>query len=114
MEDVHIWQVSTTAGSRGDADALALGAVGARLAACAQVSGPAESTFHWEGAVQTEQEWMVLLKTTVLRYPALESYLRSAHPYEVPEILAVPVAAGNAEYLAWVREQTTPVDRDLS
>jgi periplasmic divalent cation tolerance protein len=107
-DDPHVWHVVTTTSTREEADALALGAVGARVAACVQVGGPIQSTYHWDGAVRTEQEWSVVLKTTAHRYPALESYLRSAHPYEVPEILAVPVIAGNPEYLSWVREQVTP------
>lgn len=108
MEGTHFWQVTTTAGSREDADALGLGAVAARLAACAQLHGPITSTYWWAGQVESAQEWAVVLKTTSLRYPALEAYLRHAHPYQVPEILAVPVVAGSAEYLAWVRQQTTP------
>ena len=107
MEGMHFWQVTTTVGTRQDADALALGAVAARLTACAQVSGPVTSTYWWQGEVQDSQEWVVAMKTTSLRYPALEGYLRHAHPYQVPEIIAVPVAAGSPDYLAWVRAETS-------
>lgn len=105
--DHRVWQVTTTVDSEEAAQALALGAVGGRLAACAQVAGPVSSTFWWEGAVQTAREWSVVLKTTARQYGALEAYLRRGHPYEVPEILATAVAAGDAEYLAWVRETAT-------
>jgi periplasmic divalent cation tolerance protein len=101
--DLHVWQVTTTVDSQEAAQALALGVVGARLAACAQVTGPVASTFWWEGAVQTAQEWSVVLKTTAQQYGALEAYLRQGHPYEVPEIMATAVIAGQAEYLAWLR-----------
>ncbi len=107
MEGTHFWQVTTTVAERSDAEALALGAVGARLAACAQVGGPITSTYWWEHEVQTSQEWVVTLKTTDQRYPALENYLRHAHPYQVPEIVAVPVTAGNPSYLAWIRAEVT-------
>ncbi|HET9655680.1 MAG TPA: divalent-cation tolerance protein CutA [Kineosporiaceae bacterium] len=105
--DHHVWQVSTCVDSPEAAQALALGAVGGRLAACAQVSGPVSSTFWWSDAVQTAQEWTVLLKTSAQQYGALEAYLRQAHPYEVPEILATAVVAGSAPYLAWVRAETS-------
>ena len=108
--DQHVWQVSTSVDSQEGAQALALGAVGARLAACAQVCGPVSSTFWWQGAVQTAQEWTVLFKTSASQYGALEAYLRQGHPYDVPEILATPVVAGSAEYLSWVRSSAVGVD----
>jgi periplasmic divalent cation tolerance protein len=109
MESAQVWQVSTSVGTEQDAESLALGAVGAHLAACAHVNGPVTSVFHWEGELRTEPEWTVVLKSTAARFPALESYLRTAHPYEVPEILAVPVVAGSVEYSAWVRAEVVPV-----
>lgn len=101
--DQHVWQVTTTVDSQEAAQALALGAVGARLAACAQVTGPVSSTFWWAGAVQTAQEWAVVFKTSAHQYGALETYLKQGHPYDVPEVMATAVVAGNAEYLSWVR-----------
>jgi periplasmic divalent cation tolerance protein len=101
--DHHVWQVTTTVDSQEAAAALSLGAVGARLAASAQVTGPVTSTFWWSGAVQTAPEWAVVFKTSAQQYGALEAYLKQAHPYDVPEILATTVVAGSPEYLAWVR-----------
>lgn len=95
-------QVVTTIDSREAADGLARGAVAARLAACAQVSGPITSSYWWEGAVESEDEWQVAFKTTTAAYPALEQHLREAHPYDVPEILCLPVTAGNPAYLGWL------------
>ncbi len=108
--DQHVWQVTTAVDSHEAAQSLALACVGARLAACAQVNGPMASTYWWQGEVQTAREWLVVLKTTAQQYGALEAYLRQAHPYEVPEILATSVIAGNADYLAWVRSEAAGIE----
>jgi periplasmic divalent cation tolerance protein len=100
--------VLTTTDSAAKAAELARGAVGARVAACAQISAPVTSVYRWEGAVETATEWQVLFKTTVSRYPALEAHLRAAHDYDVPEIIATPVVSGGADYLAWVDAETAP------
>lgn len=100
-------QAVTTTDSREEADRLARGAVEARVAACAQIVGPITSVFWWEGAVDTAQEWQVVFKTTTNAYPALERHLREAHSYDVPEILCLPVTAGNPAYLAWLDTETT-------
>lgn len=97
-------QVTTTLDTRDGAERLAAAIVEARLAACAQVLGPITSTYRWQGAVETASEWLVLIKTTSDALPALEARLRADHPYEVPEIIAVPVVAGLGAYLEWVRE----------
>jgi periplasmic divalent cation tolerance protein len=102
----EFWQVLTTTDSAAEADRLGRSAVQARLAACAQRVGPITSTYRWQGAVETAQEWQVLLKTPADRYEALEAHLRTQHSYEVPEIVATPILAGSAAYLDWVREQT--------
>jgi periplasmic divalent cation tolerance protein len=98
--------VTTTVDSRAVADRLAWSTVEARLAACAQVTGPIQSTYWWQGAVEQAEEWMLVLKTTEQRYPALEAHLRGAHPYDVPEIICVPVTAGNPAYLSWIAAET--------
>ncbi|WP_405799628.1 divalent-cation tolerance protein CutA [Streptomyces sp. NBC_01506] len=102
--------VLTTTDSPAKADALARGAVEARLAACAQISAPVTSVYHWQGAIETTEEWQVLFKTTAACYEALEAHLTAAHDYDVPEILAVPVVRGNAPYLSWLTDETTPDD----
>ncbi|GAA2441238.1 divalent-cation tolerance protein CutA [Streptomyces macrosporus] len=102
----EILTVLTTTDDPGKAEALARGAVEARLAACAQVAGPVTSVYRWEGEVRAEREWQVLLKTTVARYDALEAHLRAAHDYDTPEIIATPVVRGGADYLAWVAAET--------
>jgi periplasmic divalent cation tolerance protein len=75
-----------------------------KLAACAQVTGPVSSFFHWEGQLDSATEWFCFLKTSVDRYPALEQRLASLHPYETPEVIAVPIEHSSSEYAAWVME----------
>ncbi len=99
--------VRTTTDARAKADALARGAVEARLAACAQISGPVTSVYHWRGAIETTEEWEVVLKTTEARYPALEAHLLAAHDYETPEILATRVTRVAERYARWVEEETS-------
>lgn len=73
-----------------------------RLAACVNLLPGVESVYRWEGKVERAGEVLAVIKTT--RYPELEAALQDLHPYEVPEILALPVAAGLAGYLAWLGE----------
>jgi periplasmic divalent cation tolerance protein len=98
--------VLTTTDAPEKAEALARGAVEARAAACAQITGPVTSVYRWKGAVETAGEWQVLFKTTGARYDALEAYLLAAHDYDTPEIIATPVVRGSADYLRWVEEET--------
>jgi len=95
--------VCTTVGRREDAQRLARALVERRLAACAQIS-EIESFFFWQGALQQEGEFRLMLKTTEDRYPALESALRELHPYELPAIHAVAVERAFAPYAACVEE----------
>lgn len=76
------------------------------LAACAQVLPGIHSTFHWQGKLDHADECLVLLKTTGRRYRDLESRLVALHPYEVPEIIALPLAAGLDNYLTWIEKNT--------
>ncbi|MFV2120354.1 divalent-cation tolerance protein CutA [Streptomyces sp. Act-28] len=102
----QVLTVLTTTDGAAKAEALARSAVEARLAACAQVSGPVTSVYHWEGAVETAQEWQVLFKTAAARYDALEEHIRRHHDYDTPEVIATPGGRGGADYLAWVERET--------
>jgi periplasmic divalent cation tolerance protein len=103
-----IWLVLTNLPDRESADRLARGVVEARVAACVNVLSPARSVYRWKGAVETAEEYPVLIKSTADRYPELEKTIRALHPYELPEILAVSVEAGLPAYLAWVEAETRP------
>jgi len=108
MESPACLAVLTTADAAEKAEALARGAVAARVAACAQISGPVTSVYRWEGDVLTASERQIRFKTTAARYPALEAYLLDAHDYDTPEIIATPIVAGNPDYLRWLEEETSP------
>ena len=80
--------------------------VEARLAACVNRLPGMRSVFRWKGALQDEPEVLLAIKTVRSRYEELEMRLKALHPYEVPEIIALPVLAGAAPYLAWLAEET--------
>jgi len=100
--------VLTNLPDRRAAEKLAETLVSERLAACVNILAPCRSVYRWKGGVQNEEEVPVLAKTTTERYAALEAAIRSNHPYELPEIVAVPIERGLAAYLAWVAEETAP------
>jgi periplasmic divalent cation tolerance protein len=90
---------------------LARALVSERLAACGNVVPGLRSIYRWKGAVEDDLEALLVLKTTLARFPALRDRVVALHPYEVPEVLALPVAAGSAPYLAWIAESVRPGER---
>lgn len=88
------------------AQALARALVEARLAACVSVGAPVESLYHWRGQIETATEVPVVVKTRAARYAEVEAAIRARHPYELPEILAVPALDGFAPYLDWLAAET--------
>ena len=100
--------VITNMPDRASAERLAAALVEARVAACVNILAPCRSVYRWKGAVQQDEEHPVLVKTTAERYAALEATIRANHPYELPEIVAVPVERGLPAYLDWVASETTP------
>ena len=84
---------------------LADGLLENRLAACVQTL-PIQSAYRWKGAIQREPEILLLIKTKAALYPEVEAHLRANHPYETPEIVWLPIAAGFAGYLAWIDAET--------
>jgi periplasmic divalent cation tolerance protein len=98
--------VLTNLPDRAAAERLADALVERRLAACVNILAPCRSVYRWNGAVQRDEEHPMLVKTTADRYAALEAAIRAGHPYELPEIIAVPVERGLPAYLQWVQEET--------
>jgi periplasmic divalent cation tolerance protein len=98
--------VLTNLPDRAAAERLADLLVERQLAACVNILAPCRSVYRWKGAVQHDEEHPMLIKTTAERYPALESALREGHPYELPEIIAVPIERGLPAYLEWVGAET--------
>jgi periplasmic divalent cation tolerance protein len=85
---------------------LARALVGGRLAACVNVGAPVESMYHWRGQIETANEVPVTIKTRAALYPRVEAAIRANHPYELPEIVAVPVTDGLRPYLDWLVAET--------
>ena len=98
--------VLTNLPDRAAAERLAEELVQKNLAACVNILGPCRSVYRWKGAVQHDEEHPMLIKTTHERYGALEQTLRAGHPYELPEIIAVPIERGLPAYLEWVAAET--------
>lgn len=92
----------TTLGSESDARALVTALVEERLVACGTVLPGARSIYRWETRVVEESEVVVLLKTDTTRWDALRTAVERRHPYQVPELLALPVTAGLERYLSWI------------
>ena len=105
-DDLRVLLVFTNMPDHNSAAALAAALVEARLVACVNVLAACTSVYRWQGAVQTASEVPVLMKTTRARYPELEAAIRARHPYELPEIVAVPVDHGLPAYLDWVAAET--------
>ncbi len=74
-----------------------------KLIACANIVPGVESIYRWEGKLETSAEVLLILKTTSSRYAAVQSRIKELHSYEVPEIIALPIAAGLPQYLNWVQ-----------
>jgi len=98
--------VITNLPDRAAAEKLADALIAKQVAACVNILAPCRSVYRWRDAVQHDEEHPVLIKTTRERYGALEAAIREAHPYELPEIIAVPIEHGLRDYLAWVDAET--------
>ncbi|HEY6966013.1 MAG TPA: divalent-cation tolerance protein CutA [Burkholderiales bacterium] len=98
--------VFTNLPDRAAAERLAGELVSRRLAACVNILAPCRSVYRWKNDLQHDEEHPMLIKTTAERYAALEEAIRAAHPYELPEIVAVPVERGLPAYLDWVAAES--------
>jgi periplasmic divalent cation tolerance protein len=107
MRESHCAVMTTTDSAEG-AEVLARGIVDARLAACVHIVGPIRSIYRWEGDVQSEQEWQCWIKTSADRLDALTEHIKKNHSYDVPEVVALPIVGGSADYLSWVTNETRP------
>jgi periplasmic divalent cation tolerance protein len=97
--------VLVTCGSRKEARKIARALVGQRLAACvSEIGVPVASTYRWKGKIESANEFLLLIKTTKKRFAAVRDAVRELHSYEVPEIIALPIAAGSRDYLGWIAD----------
>ncbi|MDR2925227.1 MAG: divalent-cation tolerance protein CutA [Azoarcus sp.] len=105
--ETEVLLVLTALPDRASADVLAARLVEESLAACVNILAPCGSVYRWRGKVETAAEIPLLIKTTRTCYPALEAAVQALHPYEVPELIALPVTRGLDAYLDWVAASVT-------
>jgi periplasmic divalent cation tolerance protein len=101
--------VFTNMPDQASAEILAASLVEQRLAACVNVLAHCNSVYRWKGEVEATSEVPLVIKTTSERYPMLEQAILAGHPFELPEIIAVPVEHGLPAYLDWVATETRPL-----
>jgi len=96
--------VFVTCASRKEANRIARGLVTDRLAACVNILGGVESVFRWQGKIDTSQEVLLVIKSKKSKLTKLISLIKSRHSYQVPEVIALPIIAGEEKYLRWLNE----------
>lgn len=99
--------VLTTLPDRARAEALARELLAARLAACVQIGATLHSLYHWRGEIETAEEIPVAIKTRTELYARVEEFIGAHHPYELPEIVAVPITDGSPAYIDWIAAETS-------
>ncbi len=105
MTDKRI--IFTTTGSRDEAKKIAGALVERRLAACVNIVGSIDSVYRWEGAIESAQEWLLVIKTTAAQLERVRDVIRELHSYELPECIAIAIEDGSAEYLQWIGENVS-------
>jgi periplasmic divalent cation tolerance protein len=110
MTDVIL--VLCTCPNQEEAGSLARRLVERGLAACVTITGGARSVYRWQGAIETAEEYLLLIKTTRERFDPLRREIEGAHSYQVPEVLALPVVAGSPNYLDWLAASVAPVENE--
>jgi periplasmic divalent cation tolerance protein len=100
--------VHTTLPDEDTARDIARALVEGRLAACVSIGAPVDSLYHWRGTVESGREIPLVAKTRADRFDAVAAAIRARHPYELPEIVAVPITRGTSDYLDWIGAETAP------
>ncbi len=98
-------QIATTTATRDEAKQIARMLIETRLVACAQVTGPVTSVYHWQGGIENGEEWLCTLKTRETLFEKVATAIREVHSYQCPEIVATPIVAATADYLAWLERE---------
>ena len=104
MTDIILVRVNCS--SRGEAETIGRKAVEARLAACANVEGPISSIYEWDDKIETDEEYLLWLKTRAALWSEIESLILGQHSFDTPAILAMPCQHANARYEAWLHTNT--------
>ena len=102
--------VLSTCASADEAERIARRLIDERLAACVNVISPVRSFYRWKGAVEDFAEWLLIIKSSRELFPTLSAALESAHSYELPEIIAIPIVEGSPNYLSWIERELRPAE----
>lgn len=100
-------EVFTTTSRKENAEKIATSLIEQKLAGCVQIVGPIFSTYWWEGKIESNQEWLCIIKTKSTFFEKLSAAIQAVHPYKVPEVTAVPIVAGSKDYLDWLQSVLT-------
>lgn len=103
MTDKNYGVILVTTGSQAEAKKIAQALIEAKLAACVSMTA-IHSVYRWQGEIQAEDEWQLIIKTELSKFKLLEVKVRELHSYEVPEIIVLPILAGESAYLQWISE----------
>lgn len=106
MENVQEVVVLITAPNEEEASTLAKAVVGARLAACVNIVRSVRSIYRWKGAIEDDQEVLMVVKTRRNRISQLTAKVKQLHSYDVPEVIALPIIGGSQDYIQWLHEST--------
>ena len=98
--------ILVTVSSREEGERIADVLVGEQLAACVNIVGPIRSIYRWENAVQRDDEWLLIIKAPTAQFETLAARVGALHSYQTPEVIALPITAGSAAYLEWLRRVT--------
>jgi periplasmic divalent cation tolerance protein len=101
----HFIQIQTTTATQAEAQQIARMLIEQHLVACAQVSGPVTSVYHWQGKIEEGDEWVCTLKTRESLFEKVAAVIREVHSYRCPEIVATPIVAASDDYLAWLERE---------
>lgn len=97
--------ITSTTETKQEAQRITRALVERRLGACAQIIGPIESIYWWQGKVESAEEWLCFIKTQATHFDAVEACIKELHSYSTPQIVAMPIAAGSQDYLGWLRSE---------
>ncbi|MBE9008770.1 divalent-cation tolerance protein CutA [Pseudanabaenaceae cyanobacterium LEGE 13415] len=106
-ENQQFGVILVTAASKSEAEKIARSLITSKLAACVTLF-PVQSIYTWQDQIEQSEEWQLVIKSNLDRFPDLEAKIRDLHSYEVPEIIALPIVAGSHPYLHWMSQQVTP------
>ena len=104
--------VFSTCASAEEAERLARRVIDERLAACVNVISSVRSFYRWKGAIEDAAEWLLIIKSTRDKFDALRTALESAHTYELPEVIAIPIVDGSPNYLSWIERELQPAETE--